>query len=88
LKGLFWQSAKSTKIKMMLSVFNKNEMTNTVAKDVMNSLGLAGFNKMMLIYSQREIVRALRVVADERNHPLMIHCASGCSSLPSLLVCL
>jgi hypothetical protein len=43
----------------------------------MNALGLAGLNKLMIIYSHAEIVRALRVVADIRNHPVMIHCASG-----------
>jgi hypothetical protein len=43
----------------------------------MNALGLAGLNKLMIIYSHAEIVRAPRVVADIRNHPVMIHCASG-----------
>jgi hypothetical protein len=43
----------------------------------MNALGLAGLNKLMLIYSHAEIARALRVIGDPHNHPVMIHCASG-----------
>lgn len=77
LKGLFWPCPRSTKLKMVLNIFNKEEMTKVFARDVMNALGLAGLNKLMIIYSHAEIVRALRVVADIRNHPVMIHCASG-----------
>jgi len=50
------------------------------SRDVLNSMGLAGLNKLMLIYSHAEIARVLRVVADPRNHPVMIHCASGASA--------
>ena len=77
LNGLFWQSSKSTKIKMALSMFSKEEMTLTMSKDVLNDIGLAGLNKMMLLYSHQEIIRALRIISEEDNHPLMFHCASG-----------
>ncbi len=82
LKGLFWPCPRATKIKMMKTLFNKDEMTQIFAKDVLNTLGLAGINKLMLTYAGEEIARALRVIGDLRNHPIMIHCASG--TYPSL----
>jgi hypothetical protein len=77
LKGLFWPCPRATKLKMMRSLFNKDEMTQVFAKDVLNVIGLAGINKLMLVHSHQEIVRAMRIVSDPSNHPLMIHCASG-----------
>jgi len=62
---------------MALSMFSKEEMTLTMSKDVLNDIGLAGLNKMMLLYSHQEIIRALRIISEEDNHPLMFHCASG-----------
>jgi len=74
---MFWPCPRSTKFKMVLNIVNKEEMTKVFSRDVLNSMGLAGLNKLMLIYSHAEIARVLRVVADPRNHPVMIHCASG-----------
>jgi len=50
--------------------------------EVFNPLGLFGFTCLLLDHSAREIGQALRVLIDERNYPVVIHCVSGTPSQP------
>eukprot|EP01087_Luapelamoeba_hula_P020851 TRINITY_DN7182_c0_g1_i1.p1 TRINITY_DN7182_c0_g1~~TRINITY_DN7182_c0_g1_i1.p1 ORF type:complete len:1274 (-),score=250.19 TRINITY_DN7182_c0_g1_i1:29-3439(-) len=78
MKGVFWNgSPVATKMKMFGAVFDKDKRVKTVGEGTLNPIGLAGVNKLMLLYSYMEIVEALRIVSDPKNHPVLIHCASG-----------
>jgi len=46
-------------------------------KEVVTPMGLLGFTKLFLMHASVEIGHALRICADPRNHPVLIHCASG-----------
>jgi hypothetical protein len=43
----------------------------------LNDMGLEGLYRTFLSGSGTEIARALRIVADRRNHPVLLHCSHG-----------
>eukprot|EP00045_Choanoeca_perplexa_P005334 m.45001 g.45001 ORF g.45001 m.45001 type:complete len:382 (-) comp13066_c0_seq1:112-1257(-) len=53
------------------------ERGKSVAKKQFNKMGLLGFYKVMLTRSSQPICQVLRICADPRNHPVMLHCSHG-----------
>ena len=63
---------------MLTAVWNaETSVTKVFAEGAMNPMGLSGLYKLMLIHAKKEIATVLRICADARNYPIMIHCASG-----------
>ena len=44
---------------------------------VMDEMGLQGLYEAILENSGAQIAKALRVIADRRNHPVLMHCSHG-----------
>eukprot|EP00005_Dracoamoeba_jomungandri_P008423 CAMPEP_0174263792 /NCGR_PEP_ID=MMETSP0439-20130205/20023_1 /TAXON_ID=0 /ORGANISM="Stereomyxa ramosa, Strain Chinc5" /LENGTH=773 /DNA_ID=CAMNT_0015349341 /DNA_START=15 /DNA_END=2333 /DNA_ORIENTATION=+ len=80
-QGLFWNSSnKSTKLHMAAAAIptgGNKTIEQTFAEETMNSIGLLGLNKLMLIYGGEEIVSVLKICANKKNYPIMYHCSSG-----------
>lgn len=49
--------------------------------EVIRPMGLEGFTRLFVMYAKEQIGQALRICADPRNYPILIHCTSG--DLPS-----
>jgi len=79
LKGMFWEgSDTNTKLSLVGNVFKGTDKAqNYFAEQAMNPMGLLGLNKLILAHAPEQIVKVLRVCADEENYPLVFHCSSG-----------
>eukprot|EP00053_Salpingoeca_punica_P006976 m.64709 g.64709 ORF g.64709 m.64709 type:complete len:723 (+) comp13942_c0_seq1:269-2437(+) len=77
-KALWAETPKAERFKLV-SLFLTGQVREGKRKmlGVMNTLGLSGLNQIILSRSGAQLCRALKIVADRRNHPIMIHCSHG-----------
>lgn len=55
----------------------RTEAISILGREVMQPRGLIGLGKDSIDHAQDEIREVLRVMADSRNYPVMIHCTQG-----------
>jgi hypothetical protein len=77
-KALWAETPKADRFKLV-SLFLTGQVREGKRKmlGVMNTLGLSGLNQIILSRSGNQLCRALKIIADRRNHPVMIHCSHG-----------
>ena len=77
-KALWSETGKTDRVKVAtLFLVGKVKDAKKKMLSVMNSLGLAGLNRIILDNSGAALCCVLKVVADRHNHPVMIHCSHG-----------
>ena len=78
LSGMFWSSSsKRLKLSLCNPIAKSNARKSKFIENSMNNLGLAGLNRLILIYAGPAVVKVLRIISDERNWPILYHCSSG-----------
>ncbi|RKP38951.1 protein-tyrosine phosphatase-like protein, partial [Dimargaris cristalligena] len=55
----------------------KQQMLDTVGKDIFKNIGLQGFYAGLLCYSGKEIARAIKIFSNLDNYPILVHCSHG-----------
>ncbi|KAJ1988397.1 hypothetical protein H4R33_002438 [Dimargaris cristalligena] len=78
--GFVWKSASlSTKSKLAYYQLRgmKQQMLDTVGKDIFKNIGLQGFYAGLLCYSGKEIARAIKIFSNLDNYPILVHCSHG-----------
>ncbi|KAJ1915520.1 hypothetical protein IWQ60_008411 [Tieghemiomyces parasiticus] len=78
--GFVFKKAKfSTKSKLAYYQLRgmKQQMLDTVGREIFQVVGLTGFYNALLTYSAREIARTLKVFCNPHNYPILVHCSHG-----------
>lgn len=58
-------------------IFGMKDQSNRIISDMMVKLRLQGLYRLMLKTSWRNILRALDLLSDPENYPILIHCTQG-----------
>ncbi|KAJ1975457.1 hypothetical protein H4R35_003133 [Dimargaris xerosporica] len=78
--GFIWRSSSWT-TRTKLAYFQlrgmKEELLDTVGREIFAGLGLAGFYKGLLSYSGKEIARVIKLFSKRANYPILVHCTHG-----------
>ncbi|KAJ1976552.1 hypothetical protein H4R34_003937 [Dimargaris verticillata] len=78
--GFIWRSSSWT-TRTKLAYFQlrgmKEELLDTVGREIFAGMGLAGFYKGLLCYSGKEIARVIKLFSKRANYPILVHCTHG-----------